>query len=52
MQTDAYLEDSVIEAPHRRARVTPQKLERLVLLEELAGVEFFDATEKRFGRWV
>ena len=43
METDAYLQDPVIQTAHRRGRVTPEQLERLVLLEELAGVELLDA---------
>jgi hypothetical protein len=34
---------------HRCGGGTPQQLERLVLLEELAGVELLDAPEQRFG---
>jgi hypothetical protein len=52
MEADADLEDAVIQVAHRRARITPQELEGLVLLEELAGVELLDAVEERSGRWV
>jgi hypothetical protein len=38
---DAHLEDPVVEVAHRRLGGAPQRLERLVLLEELAGVELF-----------
>jgi hypothetical protein len=43
METDADLEDPVVQATHRRACVAPEELEGLVLLEELAGVELLDA---------
>src|ERR1700687_3707021 len=46
METDADLQDPVIEAPHRRSRVAPKQLEGLVLLEELAGVELLDAADQ------
>ena len=49
VEADAHLEDAVIEAAHGCGRVAPQELERLVLLEELAGVELLDAAEERFG---
>jgi hypothetical protein len=52
MEADADLEDAVIETAYRRARVPPQQLERLVLLEELTGVELLDAAEERFWRLV
>jgi hypothetical protein len=52
VEADADLEDSVIETADRRARVAPQDLERLVLLEEFAGVELLDAVEQRSGRRV
>src|SRR5438093_3597558 len=42
----ADLEDPVVEAAVRRARVAPEELERLVLLEELAGVELLDAPDE------
>jgi hypothetical protein len=48
MEADADLEDAVIETADRRARVPPQELERLVLLEELTGVELLDAVDERF----
>jgi len=50
MESDANLKNAVIQMAHRRGRVPPQELERLVLLEELAGVEFLDAADERFGR--
>jgi len=46
MKTDADLEDAVVQASDRCARVAPQELERLVLLEELAGVELLDAVDQ------
>src|SRR5258705_5044273 len=45
MKAHADLEDAVVEASDRRARVAPQKLERLVLLEEVAGVELLDTMD-------
>jgi len=50
MEADPDLQDPVIQMTNRRGRVPPQELERLVLLEELAGVELLEAAEKRF-RW-
>ena len=52
METDADLQDPVIQVAHGRCGVAPQELERLVLLEELAGVELLEAAEKRFRRRV
>jgi hypothetical protein len=52
VEADTHLEDAVIEAAHRSGRVAPEELERLVLLEELAGVELLDTAEERFGWWV
>ena len=52
METDADLQDAVIEAADRRSRVAPERLEGLVLLEELAGVELLDATSQRIRRRV
>jgi len=49
VEADADLEDPVVEAAHRRARVPPQQLKRLVLIEELAGVELLDAADQ-FGQ--
>jgi hypothetical protein len=52
MEADADLEDPVIQTADRRGGVTPQQLERLVLLKELVGVELLDAAEERFwGRF-
>src|SRR5438270_956290 len=45
METDADLQDPVIEATDRRWRSAPEQLERLVLLEELDGVELVEASE-------
>jgi len=42
VKADPDLQDAVIEATVGRARVAPQELERLVLLEELALVELRD----------
>ena len=46
METDADLEDAVVEAADRRARVAPEELQRLVLLEECSGVELLDAADQ------
>jgi len=46
METDADLQDPVIQATHRCARVAPQQFQRLMLLEELAGVELLDTVQK------
>src|SRR5207245_2028812 len=40
----------VVQVADRRARLTPEDLERLVLLEELAGVELFDPAYQGIGR--
>jgi hypothetical protein len=50
VEADADLKDAVIETADRRARVAPQELQRLVLLEEFAGVELLDAVKQR-RRW-
>jgi len=42
METDADLQDAVVEAADRCARGAPEQLEGLVLLVELAGVELLD----------
>ena len=52
MEADTDLQDPVIEAADRRAGVTPQRLEGLVLFEELAGVELLDAADERGWRWI
>ncbi len=46
MEADADLEDAVVQAADRGARVTPEELQRFVLLEELAGVELLDAVNE------
>src|SRR2546426_1000495 len=46
VKAHADLQDPVVQRADRRARVAPQKLERLVLLEELAGVELLDAPDQ------
>ena len=43
VKTHADLEDAVIERAIGRAGVAPEQLKGLVLLEELAAVELFDA---------
>jgi hypothetical protein len=50
MKADADLEDAVRKIAHGSVRRAPEELERLVLLEELAGVELFDALQE-LGRW-
>jgi hypothetical protein len=52
MEADADLQDPVIEAADRSACLTPQRLEGLVLFEELAGVELLDAADEGFRRWI
>ena len=42
VEADADLKDAVIETADGRGGVAPEELERLVLLEELAGVELLD----------
>ena len=49
VEADADLQDAVIQVSVRRARRSPQQLERLVLLEELAAIELFDATDELVG---
>ena len=44
VEANTDLEDPVIQPAHRRARVAPEELERLVLLKEFANVEFVDAS--------
>ena len=43
VEADADLEDAVVEGAVGRACATPQELERLMLLEELAAIELLDA---------
>jgi hypothetical protein len=50
MEADTDLQDPVIEAADRRACLTPERLEGLVLFEELAGVELLDAADQRRRR--
>ena len=50
MEPDTDLEDAVVQPADGPGRGAPQKLERLVLLEELTRVELLDAT-KKLGRW-
>jgi hypothetical protein len=50
MESDADLEDPVVEPTDRTSGIPPQRLEDLVLLEELAGVEQLDAADERLGR--
>ena len=50
VEPNADLKNPVIEISHRRARVAPQKLERFMLLEELARVELRDAANELI-RW-
>jgi hypothetical protein len=52
MEADADLQDPVIQAADRRARVTPERLQGLVLFEELAGIELLDAADERLRRWI
>ena len=47
METDADLKDAVIQMAYRSGRVPPQQLERLVLFEELPGVELLDTAKER-----
>ena len=47
MEADADLEDPVVQGPDRSTGIPPEGLERLVLLEELAGVELLDAADQR-----
>jgi hypothetical protein len=52
VKAHADLEDAVIESAVGRTRGAPEELERLVLLEELAGVEFCDAFSQLGRRWL
>jgi hypothetical protein len=45
VEADADLQDAVIERSYRGVRRAPEELERLVLLEEVAGVQLLDALE-------
>ena len=49
VEADPDLQDPVIQVTNRRGRVPPQELERLVLLEELSGVELLDAAQQGLG---
>ena len=49
MEADADLQDAVVQTPYRSAGIPPERLEGLVLLEELATVELFDAADQRPG---
>src|SRR5437867_6495909 len=46
MKANTHLQDSVVQPADGCARVTPQELERLVLFEELAGIELRDASDQ------
>lgn len=50
VEADPDLKNAVVQMPHRRGRVSPQDLERFMLLEELPGVELLDPAQERFGR--
>ena len=50
VESDADLQDAVVQPTDRGAGVAPEELERLVLLEELAGVELLDPATERVGR--
>ncbi len=50
MEADADLQDSVVQVADGCARLAPQRLDGLVLFEELAGVELRYATAQRLGR--
>jgi hypothetical protein len=52
VEADADLEDAVIQAAVRRPGVSPEELEGLVLLEELAVVELRDALDELGRRWL
>ena len=52
VEADADLQDPVIETADRRACVTPERLESLVLFEELAGIELLDAADEGLRRWI
>ena len=52
METDADLQDAVVQAADRGAGLAPQRLERLVLLEELASVELVDPLDELAGRGI
>ena len=50
MEADTDLQDPVIEPADRCTGVAPERLEGLVLLKELAGIELLDPSDERFGR--
>jgi hypothetical protein len=50
VQPDADLEDAVVQATDRRVGGAPERLERLVLLEELARVELLDRARQLVRR--
>ena len=50
MEADADLKDPVIQGTYGCAGISPQQLDRLVLVEELAGVELLDAVDQLGGR--
>ena len=52
MEADTDLQDPVIEAADRCACVTPERLEDLVLFEELTGIELLDAADEGLRRWI
>jgi len=52
VKADADLKDAVIQMTHRCGGVTPQQLERLVLLEKRSRVELLDPLKKLRRWWV
>ena len=52
MKADPDLKDPVIEVTHRSGRVSPQQLERLVLLEKVSRVELLYPVKKLRRWWV
>jgi hypothetical protein len=52
VKADPDLKDAVIQMTHRRSGVTPQQLERLVLLEKQSRVELLDPVKKLRRWWI
>ncbi len=49
MEAHADLQDAVVEPADRTTRVAPERLEDLVLLEELSLIEQVDPVDERLG---
>jgi len=47
---NAYLQDSLVQPPHRTSLAAPEDFERLMLLEILTTIELLDGVEQELRR--